>query len=192
MRLRGVVMSPSMKTFICLAAPALGELGRLQSEDPVHTGQVMMEGSRQTRLQPGSFVVQGGNRDSPDSQLYSALKENDFFFFARSLLWEVGMRADTLSCLAGFCWLTHLVCFLHPERGTGVGGWEWKSIREDRSRVWSAVEPSLRVLQEGRKLIWGSLLKPYLFQTSRAQPLWARRQLLETAVPRYRLLVHTT
>ena len=31
------------------------------------------------------------------------------------------MRADTLSCLAGFCWLTHLVCFLHPERGTGVG-----------------------------------------------------------------------
>lgn len=74
----------SMKTFICLAVPALGELGRLQSKDPVHTGQVMMEGSQQ---QPGSFLVQGGNRDSPDSQrFYSALKENDFSLFVRSLL----------------------------------------------------------------------------------------------------------
>lgn len=79
MRLRGVVMTPSVKTFICLAVPALDELGRLQSKDPVHTGQVMMEGSQQ---KPGSFLVQGGNRDSPDSQrFYSALKENDFSFF---------------------------------------------------------------------------------------------------------------
>lgn len=72
-----------------LAAPALGELGRLQREDPVHTGQVMMEGSRQTRLHPGSFLVQGGNHESPDSQLfYSALKENDFFFFLHGVCFE--------------------------------------------------------------------------------------------------------
>lgn len=60
MRLRGVVMSPSVKTFICLAAPALGELGRLQSKDPVHTGQVMMEGSRQTRHSPGASWFREG------------------------------------------------------------------------------------------------------------------------------------
>lgn len=59
MQLSGVVMSPSVKTFICWQLRQLGELGRLQREDSVHTGQVMMEDSRQIWVQPGSFQVQG-------------------------------------------------------------------------------------------------------------------------------------
>lgn len=31
------------------------------------------------------------------------------------------MRADDLSRLTGFRWLTRLVCFLHPDRGLWVG-----------------------------------------------------------------------
>ena len=121
-------------------------------------------------------------------------KENDFFFLLHraSLLWEVGMRADNLSGLPGFRWLTDLVCFLHPERGTWVGGRVGrKNVWKDRSQVWSATEPLLCILPEGRNLVSRSLSKPCLFQTLRAQALWAHWWLPEMAVPRCCPLVHT-
>lgn len=77
MRLGGVVRSPSVKTFICWWLHALGELRRLQREDPVHPGQVMMEGSRQ---------VQGNSEQSPPALLEHLQRKGllfvpSFFFF---------------------------------------------------------------------------------------------------------------
>ena len=194
MRLSGVVTSPSLKTFICWQLQHWVSWEGSRGKTHFTQDRWWWRAAGRFGLSPRASRFKG-SLDSPNGQLfYSALKENDFFFLLHraSLLWEVGMRADNLSGLPGFRWLTDLVCFLHPERGTWVGGRVGrKNVWKDRSQVWSATEPLLCILPEGRNLVSRSLSKPCLFQTLRAQALWAHWWLPEMAVPRCCPLVHT-
>lgn len=85
----------------------------------------MMEGSRLVWAPPGSFQGPGVSTVPVASFCHGASKENDCFVFCSTewLCFEEsrGELTDDLSCPPGFRWLAHVVYFLRPERGTGVG-----------------------------------------------------------------------
>lgn len=165
-RLSGVVMSPSVKTFICW--------------QPQHW--VSWEGYRgKTQFTQdrwwwigalaGSFQIQGGVMTVPVTSFsYRTSKKNDFFIFAPWNEFALSCQELTI-CLALKALLVHSFgVFSSSWKGDLDGGWGRRSLW--KVQAWCGMLlMHYCILPKGRDVISQFLSKLGLFQTNREQAL---------------------